>query len=204
MEFFSAIFLFALSTSITPGPNNIMIMTSGLNHGVKFSLPHLLGICFGFPIMVILVGLGIGVFFEMYPMLHEIIKIFGIIYLLYLSWLIAVSSPTSLDGGISNPLSFIQAALFQWVNPKAWVMAAGAVSAYTTVSTDIFIQVLYIALAFFVVSFPSVGVWLVFGAGLKKYLKSPKHQKIFNVSMAILLVGSVLPVVKEFVDKYTA
>jgi threonine/homoserine/homoserine lactone efflux protein len=203
MEFFSAIFLFALSTSITPGPNNIMIMTSGLNHGVKFSLPHLLGICFGFPIMVILVGLGIGVFFEMYPMLHEIIKIFGILYLLYLSWLIAVSSPTSLDGDISNPFSFIQAALFQWVNPKAWVMAAGAVSTYTTVSTDIFIQVVYIALAFFVVSFPSVGVWLIFGAGLKKYLKSPKHQKIFNVSMAILLVGSILPVVKEVVDKYT-
>ena len=204
MELFLSILLFALSTSITPGPNNIMIMTSGLNHGVKNSIPHLLGICFGFPVMVILVGLGIGVFFEMFPLFHEIIKIFGVIYLLYLSWLIALSSPTSLDGESSKPFSFVQASLFQWVNPKAWVMAAGAVSAYTTLSTDVFIQVIYIALAFFVVSFPSVGVWLVFGAGLKKYLKSPKHQKVFNVSMALLLICSVLPVLKELVDQYVA
>tara|TARA_R110001583_G_scaffold19176_1_gene75358 strand:- start:312 stop:926 length:615 start_codon:yes stop_codon:yes gene_type:complete len=202
MELLLAILLFAVSTSITPGPNNIMIMTSGLNHGVKNSLPHLLGICFGFPVMVILIGLGIGVFFEIYPLFHEIIKIFGVIYLLYLSWLIAVSSPSSLESEISKPFSFVQAALFQWVNPKAWIMAAGAVSAYTTSSTDIFIQVIYIALAFFVVSFPSVGVWLIFGAVLKKYLKSPKHQKIFNVTMALLLIASVLPVLKELFDQY--
>ncbi|ALO34778.1 lysine transporter LysE [Colwellia sp. MT41] len=204
MELFLAILLFAVSTSITPGPNNIMIMASGLNHGVKSSLPHLLGICFGFPVMVILVGLGIGVFFEMYPLFHEIIKIFGVIYLLYLSWLIALSSPTSLDGKLSKPFSFVQAALFQWVNPKAWVMAVGAVSAYTSLSTDVFNQVIYIALAFFVVSFPCVGVWLVFGSGLKKYLKSPKHQKTFNVAMALLLIGSVLPVLKELFDQYVA
>jgi len=179
-----------------------MIMTSGLNYGVKKSIPHLLGICFGFPAMVIMVGFGFSVVFEMYPLFHEAIKVLGVAYLLYLAWIIASSSPTSLDTTNAKPLSFIQAALFQWVNPKAWVMATGAVSAYTSISSDMFSQVIFIALAFFIVAFPCVGIWLVFGVGLKKYLNSPKHQKIFNLSMALLLIGSVLPVLKELVNQY--
>lgn len=197
MELYLAIFIFAASTTVTPGPNNIMIMTSGLNYGIKKSIPHLLGICFGFPAMVIMVGLGFSVVFEMYPLFHEVIKVVGVVYLLYLAWLIASSLPASLEGNNAKPFSFTQAALFQWVNPKAWVMATGAVSAYTTISTDILSQVIFIALAFFIVAFPCVGIWLVFGVGLKKYFNSPKHQKIFNLSMALLLIGSVLPVLKE-------
>ena len=202
MELYLAIILFAASTTVTPGPNNIMIMTSGLNYGVKNSIPHLLGICFGFPAMVIMVGLGFSVVFEMYPLIHEVIKVIGIAYLLYLAWLIASSSPTSLEVESSKPFSFTQAALFQWVNPKAWVMATGAVSAYTSITADIFSQVLFIALAFFIVAFPCVGIWLFFGVGLKKFLNSPKHQKIFNLSMALLLVASVIPVLKELVVQY--
>ncbi|TMM46334.1 LysE family translocator [Colwellia ponticola] len=202
MEFYLTILLFAASTTITPGPNNIMIMASGLNYGIKNSTPHLLGICFGFPAMVILVGLGFSVIFEKYPLLHEIIKVLGVIYLLYLAWLIAASSPSSLDSKKAQPLSFIQAAFFQWVNPKAWVMATGAVSAYTSVSADVFMQVSYIALAFFIVAFPCVGMWLYFGASLKKYLKSSKHQKVFNLTMALLLFLSVLPVLQELVIHY--
>lgn len=202
MEFYLAIFIFATSTTITPGPNNIMIMTSGLNYGVKSSLPHLLGICFGFPAMVIMVGLGFSVVFENYPLFHEVIKVLGVIYLLYLAWLIGSSSPTSLEGEKSKPFTFTQAALFQWVNPKAWVMATGAVSAYTSISSDIFSQVLMIALAFFIVAFPCVGIWLVFGVGLKRYLKSATHQKMFNLAMALLLVASVLPVMKELAEHY--
>ena len=204
MELYLAIFIFAASTTVTPGPNNIMIMTSGLNYGVKNSIPHLLGICFGFPAMVIMVGLGFSVVFEIYPLFHEIIKSLGVVYLLYLSWLIALSSPTSLEGEKSKPLSFIQAALFQWVNPKAWVMATGAVSAYTSISSDIFSQVIFIALAFFIVTFPCVGIWLVFGAGLKKYLNSPKHQRVFNIFMALILIGSILPVIKDLIEQYVA
>ncbi|MFT6925198.1 MAG: threonine/homoserine/homoserine lactone efflux protein [Psychromonas sp.] len=204
MEIYLAIIMFAASTTVTPGPNNIMIMTSGLNHGVKDSIPHLLGICFGFPAMVIMVGLGFSVVFEMYPLFHEAIKVLGVAYLLYLAWLIASSQPTSLEVKKAKPLSFTQAALFQWVNPKAWVMATGAVSAYTSISSDIFSQVIFIALAFFIVAFPCVGIWLVFGVGLKKYLNSPKHQKIFNLSMALLLIGSVFPVVKELFIQYIA
>jgi threonine/homoserine/homoserine lactone efflux protein len=202
MEFYFAVIIFATSTTITPGPNNIMIMTSGLNYGIKSSIPHLLGICFGFPAMVIMVGLGFSVVFEMYPVLHELIKVLGVAYLLYLAWLIATSSPTSLDAENARPLSFIQAALFQWVNPKAWVMATGAVSAYTSISSDIFSQVIIIAFAFFIVGFPCVGIWLVFGVGLKKYLHSPKHQKVFNLSMAILLIASIAPVLKELMIHY--
>ncbi|MBU2978751.1 LysE family translocator [Alteromonas sp. C1M14] len=204
MELYLAIIIFAVSTTVTPGPNNIMIMSSGLNYGVKNSIPHLLGICFGFPVMVIMVGLGFSVVFEKYPLFHEIIKVLGVAYLLYLAWLIASSSPTSLDIGKSKPLSFTQAALFQWVNPKAWVMATGAVSAYTYISSDIFSQVIFIALAFFIVAFPCVGIWLVFGAGLKKYLRSSKHQKMFNFTMAALLVGSIFPVLKELILQYAA
>ena len=204
MELYLAIIIFAASATVTPGPNNIMLMTSGLNYGVKNSIPHLLGICFGFPAMVMMVGLGFSVVFEMYPLFHEVIKVLGVAYLLYLAWLIGSSSPTSLDMENSRPLSFTQAALFQWVNPKAWVMATGAVSAYTSFSSDIFSQVIIIALAFFIVAFPCVGIWLVFGVGLKKYLHSPKHQKIFNLSMAALLVGSVFPVLKQLVFQYVA
>lgn len=202
MELYFAAFLFALTATITPGPNNIMIMTSGLNHGVKKSLPHLLGICFGFPAMVVVIGLGFGVIFETYPITHEIIKILGVIYLLYLAWLIASTSPKPVHGKRSKPFNFIQAALFQWVNPKGWVMATSAISAYTSLSGDIFIQVIYIALIFLIVAFPCCGIWLFFGSGLSKYLTSPKHQKVFNVSMALLLVASIMPVIHELTQKY--
>lgn len=202
MEFYIAVFIFAVSTTITPGPNNIMIMTSGLNYGIKSSMPHLLGICLGFPTMVLLVGLGFSVVFERYPVLHEVIKLMGIAYLLYLSWIVASSSPASLEGKQNKPFSFAQAALFQWVNPKAWIMATGAVSAFTSVSSDLLPQVIIISLLFLLVAFPCVGVWLVFGVSLKKYLTSFTQQKIFNVSMALLLTVSVLPALKDVFVQY--
>mgnify|MGYP003384878720 CR=1 FL=1 len=202
MEFYLSILIFAVSSTVTPGPNNIMILTSGLNYGVRNSIPHLLGISFGFPVMIIVIGFGFSVIFEKYPVFNEVIKVLGVAYLLYLAWLIASSSPVSLEGKKSKPLNFFQAALFQWVNPKAWVVATGAVSAYTSVSSDIFAQVIFIALAFLLVAIPSLSVWLIFGVGIRKYLKSTRHQKIFNLSMALLLVGSIIPVLNTLVDQY--
>ena len=202
MELVFVIFIFALSATITPGPNNIMIMASGLNFGVRKSFPHYLGICIGFPVMVVLVGLGFGLIFDAYPLIHEIIKVVGILYLLYLAWLIANSAPKSLDSTAPKPISFLQAVLFQWVNPKAWIMATGAVATYTSTDADIYIQVLLIASAFFVVSFPCVGSWLVFGASLKKLLKSSLHQRLFNISMALLLVVSIAPIAYGLVGDY--
>lgn len=176
-----------------------MIMTSGMNYGTRQSIPHFLGICLGFPLMVLFVGLGLGAVFDLFPVLHDIIKVLGVAYLLYLAWLIAKSAPADLNGGKSRPLTFIQSALFQWVNPKAWIMATGAVAAYTTVSGDVFLQVIVIALAFLVAAIPCVGVWLFFGVRLKKVLQQPSYQRAFNITMALLLVLSIIPVIGEMI-----
>ena len=205
MELYIAILIFAISSTVTPGPNNIMIMTSGLNFGIKRSMPHLMGICLGFPLMVAAVGLGFGTLFEKLPILHEIIKVLGVAYLLYLAWLVASAAPSNLEGSKeSNPLTFMQAALFQWINPKAWVMATGAVAAYTSQDTEMFVQVMAISLSFFAAGFPCVGIWLIFGSGLKRFLKERLYQRIFNISMALLLVVSVLPVLNELRQTYLA
>jgi threonine/homoserine/homoserine lactone efflux protein len=200
MELYLSILLFAISAAITPGPNNIMLMASGLNFGVQKSIPHLLGVAIGFPIMVILIGLGFEIVFVRYPLLHEMIKIVGIIYLFYLAWRVATASRQSLEGTKAMPLRFWQAVLFQWVNPKAWVMATGAIAAYTSLASDFFSQVLIIALTFMVVAFPCSGSWLVFGSGLKRLLQKPAYQHAFNLTMALLLVASILPVVNDLVS----
>ncbi len=203
MEHYFAILLFAFTATATPGPNNVMIMTSGVNYGVRQSLPHFFGITLGFPVMVILVGLGIGTLFERFPVLHEVIKTAGVLYLLYLSWRIATASPVSLEDGRGRPLTFWQAVLFQWVNPKAWVMVTGAIAAFTSVSSGIYLQVLLITSAFTLAVFPCVAMWMIFGLGLRKLLKAPSHQRAFNIAMAVLLVTSISPVILELVLKYS-
>lgn len=195
MDVFFAVLFFAFSSTITLGPNNIMIMSSGVNYGIKASLPHLLGICLGFPMMVLLVGFGFGVVFQQYPWLHQLIKILGIVYLLWLAWRIASSRPGSVDGQQRPPLSFWQAALFQWINGKAWVMASGAIAAFTSLAGSFYFDVAQITAAFLLMSFPCVGTWLVFGSLLRPLLAKPAVQRIFNVTMGLLLAGSVIPVV---------
>lgn len=202
MELYLAIFIFGVSTGITPGPNNIMLMTSGMNFGIKRSIPHVLGICVGFPVMIILIGLGFSIVFEKFPILHEVIKILGLVYLLYLSWLIANASPDKLESKESKPFTFLQAALFQWVNPKAWVVATSSISAYTTLEGNIYSQVLIIAIAFFFAAIIATSTWLVFGKGIKQILQSAKQQRIFNISMAALLVASVFPVIQQLYQQY--
>jgi threonine/homoserine/homoserine lactone efflux protein len=197
MSLIPAIALFALSTSITPGPNNAMIMASGLNHGIRKSLPHFAGINLGFFLMVICIGFGLGTVFESAPQLHEIIKIAGVLYLIYLAWRIAMTPTTNLDREIAQPLTSLQAALFQWVNPKAWVMISGAVATFTSQSSSIYGQVLLIAGIFITVGTPSCLLWLLGGVGLKRILTSPKQVRVFNVTMALLLVASMVPVVHQ-------
>ena len=202
MDLFLAVLFFAFSTTITPGPNNVMIMSSGMNYGIRASLPHLAGICLGFPLMVLLVGLGFGVVFERYPNLHQLIKVLGIAYLIWLAWRIAAAEPKAIAKGKSKPFSFIQAALFQWVNGKAWVMASGAVAAFTSVGGIYWIEVSVITAAFLVVAFPCVGLWLVCGSALRKVLTQPLFQRIFNIAMAIILVLSIVPVLFEIWQFY--
>ena len=199
MELVLPIFLFAFAAAITPGPNNIMIMASGLNFGTARSLPHLLGICIGFPVMIVLIGTGFGIVFQTYPFIHEVIKVVGIFYLVYLAWRIANAGNNSQTAKPGKPFTFLQSAFFQWVNPKAWIMASSAIAAYTSMGQDIFLEVLLIAFIFFLVAFPSAGSWLIFGASMQRFLRKPAYQNAFNVSMALLLIVSIIPVVIEMI-----
>ena len=149
--------------------------------------------------MIILIGTGLGAVFEKFPILHEIIKVVGIVYLIYLAWRIANADKTTWAATPGKPFTFLQSALFQWVNPKGWIMASSAIAAYTSIGNDVFLQVLLIAFIFFLVSFPSAGSWLIFGVGLQRFLEQPKYRKIFNTSIALLLVISIMPVAWELI-----
>ena len=186
--------LFCLSTTLTPGPNNFMIMNSGLKFGVQKSLPHYLGICLGFPLMVLIVALGLGDILQKYLWLKSILKIIGSAYMLYLAWhiLFALADPKTSQA--AKPLNFLQAALFQWANPKAWLMAIGAISVFTIASNYIY-NAFIISGLFFLMCLPCIGVWLVFGASLRKYLKNEKHQRWFNIIMAACLVASIAMII---------
>jgi threonine/homoserine/homoserine lactone efflux protein len=197
MDYLFTVALFAIASSVTPGPNNIMVLTSGVNFGVRKSLPLLTGICVGFTLMLLLVGLGFGQLFEWFPGLHFIIKCIGTLYLLYLAALIAKSADAITSDAQNQPFSFLKGALFQWVNAKAWVVATGAIAAFTTAGTGFYSQNMTIATTFLIVSFPCVGIWLLFGSMLKNLLKERRYRKWFNYAMALLLTLSVIPVVKE-------
>ncbi|MBE1273784.1 LysE family translocator [Enterovibrio baiacu] len=205
MEYLFAVTLFAISASATPGPNNFLLMSSGVNFGVRKSVPLLLGICVGFTIMLLLVGLGFGQLFQRFPELHLIIKCIGTAYLLYLAYLIARAGEMSdSTDEQARPLTFLKGALFQWVNAKAWVVATGTIAAFTSVGEGFYTQNAIIATTFFFVSFPSVGVWLLFGSMLKKVLTSSARRKVFNYCMSLLLVLSVIPVVRDIVFQIMA
>ena len=176
-----------------------MLTTTGLNFGVRRGLPHLAGICIGFPVMLALIGLGFGTLFQLYPVLHEIIRIVGVVYLLYLAWKIANSSGGASEVKQSKPINFWQSAAFQWVNPKAWIMGSSALAAYTSLDDNYFIQVLIICVTFLIITIPCAGLWLVFGAGLQRFLRDPKHLRLFNIAMALLLLASILPVFREII-----
>ena len=198
MEYYLSVILFCLVTSITPGPNNIMLMSSGLNHGVLKTIPHISGIIVGFPLMVAALGFGLGTIFLNYPVIHQVIKIVGISYLLFLAWKIANTSNANAGKQLKKPFTFIQAAAFQWLNPKAWVIAIGAIATFTTVG-NIEIQVIIIVFTYLFVGAFSMGLWLLMGASLQKILRSQKQFQVFNVAMAVLLVMSVAPmVIMEF------
>ena len=200
MEYLPLI-LFVISTSITPGPNNILILASGVNHGVIKSLPHFFGIGVGFLVMAIAVGLGAGNLFNQFPILQIGLKTLGVFYLLYLTFMVA-TAPIKLDAENKKPFTFMQAVLFQWVNPKAWVMIIGAVVTFSTASNHFLLQVVIIAFVFVSFGLPCVGLWLLFGVSLKKLLSNPTNLRIFNVTMAILLGTSLVPIACELYTYY--
>ena len=189
--------LFALVTSITPGPNNTMLLASGVNFGFNRTIPHMLGITCGFFVLVVAVGFGLGAVFQTYPLLYTVLRYVGAAYLLYLAWKIAHSGPVSdSEKPEAKPISYLGAAAFQWVNPKAWIMAIGAISTYTPMQ-GYFTNVIVIAAVFALINLPSVGVGAACGTLLRNVLKDRRWLRLFNWGMAALLVASLYPILLE-------
>ncbi|PZR83019.1 MAG: lysine transporter LysE [Stutzerimonas stutzeri] len=184
---------YAFVTSITPGPNNTLLLASGANHGFRASLPLLLGINFGFSGLVLAVGLGLGGLFSAIPVLHDILRYAGSAYLLYLAWKIARSAPLEPGAKAAAPLSFPAAAAFQWVNPKAWIMAVGAVAAYTP-TEGYFLNLAIVVIAYALANGPCIAVWAIGGTMLRGLLSDPARQRVFNVVMGLLLAASLYPI----------
>lgn len=200
LDLILALIGFAFVMAGTPGPNNMMVLTSGLNFGFRRTLPHMLGIAVGFGVMNVLVGLGLGQIFARWPFIYSAMKIIGAAYLLWMAIAIARSGPIEGGGERGAPFSFLQGALFQWVNAKAWVIAVGSISAYT-VPTHYLASVLLIGLVMCVVTVPCVMVWTAFGASLRTILSNSKRVRAFNLAMALLLVASLWPIIADLIAK---
>ena len=186
---------FAFVTSVTPGPNNMMLMASGANFGFQRSIPHMLGISLGHALMVFLVGMGLAGAVQAVPGLLTGMKIVSIVYMLWLAWKIAHSAAPGEGKSGGHPFSFLQAAAFQWVNPKAWAMALGATSAY---APDGSVQsYLTVAAVFAAVNLPSVSLWAFAGQAVRQILTVPARLQAFNWTMAGLLIASLIPVLVQ-------
>lgn len=192
-DLFLALLGFAFVTSVTPGPNNMMLLASGVNFGFRRTLPHMLGISVGHALMVFLVGLGLAGVFTAWPLALTVLKVASVAYMLWLAWKIAHAGAPGEGRVKPAPMTFLQAAAFQWVNPKAWAMALGAVSAYV-VDPSIWAYAA-VAGAFALVNLPSVSVWAGAGQAVRRWLDGPGRLRAFNWTMAALLVLSLWPVV---------
>jgi threonine/homoserine/homoserine lactone efflux protein len=182
---------FAFVTSITPGPNNIMLTASGVNFGFRRTIPHVLGISAGFMALLLASGFGLGTLFYAYPPAQVALKVVGILYMLWLAWRVATAGEIGDHEDRARPMSFWEAAVFQWVNPKGLIMALGAMSIY--IRPGEVGDILLVTLVFAAINLPSVGTWAVFGSALRNVLKDPKRIRVFNVIMALLLVTSIVP-----------
>ena len=198
MNFETLVFLFgfAFSTSITPGPNNMMLFASGVNFGFRRTIPHMLGISVGFLSLLLGVGFGLGALLHTVPLLYTVLKFAGGVYLLWIAYKIGTSRTLSEGGETgSQPLTLLQAAAFQWINPKAWVMAVSAMATYPNPDQYIW-TVIIVGLVFTAVNLPSVSSWAAFGSVMRQWLSVPVRLKWFNITMALLLVVSLWPMLK--------
>jgi threonine/homoserine/homoserine lactone efflux protein len=191
LEQLIAFSVFAFVTSVTPGPNNIMLTATGANVGVRRGLPHLFGVALGFALMIFLVAAGIGSVLIDNPMAMRVLRIAGIAILLYLAWKIATARRTR-DGPASRPIGFVEAVAFQWVNPKGWLICASAVGSFLQVETGAVLQAALFAAIFLAVGLPCMFAWLGFGATMQRFLRSDGALRIFNIAMGLLLAASLM------------
>jgi len=191
--------LFALASSITPGPNNIMLLASGANFGFRRTIPHMLGISFGHALQVTLVGVALLNLFEQLPWVQTALLVPCAAYLLVLAWRIANAAPPGDAPVTAQPMSALQAAAFQWVNPKAWYMA---IYAQTNFAPDgaLVLSALTVAVVFALTNLPSVSVWAWGGVQVRRLLQTPARLRIFNVTMALCLVASLYPMVVSLLE----
>ena len=197
LDALAALTLFAFVASITPGPNNLMLLSSGTRFGFRRSIPHMLGVMLGFPLMITVIGLGLARLFTEFPMVQTVLKVASIAYLLYLAFKIATAPTPTVDDGESSarPLTFFQAAAFQWVNPKGWTMALTVLSAYMP-PTDPWRGLSIIATLVLLINVPVVTLWTAMGIQLRRFLGQPQKLRAFNLIAAGLLVASLYPVIR--------
>ncbi|MDG3042264.1 LysE family translocator [Roseicyclus marinus] len=187
-----ALIVFAFASSITPGPNNIMLLASGANFGLRRTIPHMLGISIGHAVMVALIGLGLLRLFELLPWLRPALMAACAAYLLWLAWKIANAAAPDAARAAGRPFTFVQAAGFQWVNPKAWYMGIYAQTYYAPADAG-WLGALFVPVVFALVNLPSVAIWAAAGTALRRWLAEPERLRVFNITMALLLVASLYP-----------
>ena len=203
-DLFLPLLALGVSMSFTPGPNNFMVAASGANFGWRRTLPLYFGIIAGFVTLLLAVGFGLGAVFDRYPILHDILRYAGGAYLIWLGVKIATgwggkSAPSEVgqkapanDRGAGKPIGFFLGAAFQWVNPKAWVLAVGAMAAFTLADRPMTPQVLMIAAVLGALAFPSLALWLGSGVLVARYLKTERAMRIFNIALGCLCIASVV------------
>ncbi|HEX7029600.1 MAG TPA: LysE family translocator [Gammaproteobacteria bacterium] len=189
-----AFLVFALVAGFTPGPNNLMLATSGVNFGLRRTVPHLLGVVAGFPVLFAAAGLGLGGLFQRFPWLHVGLTIAGSAYLLWLAWKIAFAPAVKNGANRARPLTFWQAAAFQWVNPKGWMMVITAISVYTEAGDGYLRQLAVMTAVALLVTLGSTSTWAAFGVGIRRLFEHrPGLLRAFNIVMGLLLVASLAP-----------
>ena len=187
---------FAIATSVTPGPNNVLVAASAARFGVRRTVPHMFGIAAGFALMVLLAGMGLAAPLAHYPAAQGAMRLVGALWLLVIAWKIATAGARA-SAATTAPLGFFGAAAFQWVNPKAWMMVLGMAGAWITGREAVLPQIAVMALVFALVCVPCCLVWAAVGVGAAPLLSTDRRLRSFNVAMAVLLVASLVPVLLD-------
>ncbi len=192
-SFFVSVAIFALVMTGTPGPNNVMLTTSGANFGYRRSVPHFLGIGLGLISLIVLNGVGLGVVFHTYPLMQEILKWAGSAYLLYLAWrIVRAGLSVNLEEEVAKPMTCLEAMMFQFLNPKAWMMSVTAVSSFAAQGSDYGWSIVAICVVFLIVQIQTSSVWVGFGTFIRRWLSTPRSWKVFNSSMGALTASCVV------------
>jgi hypothetical protein len=188
---------FIVASSITPGPNNTMLMASGVNFGLRRTLRHWAGVQIGFAVMLLAVGLGLHTVMAQFPGFYDLLRLAGAAYMLVIAWRLATAQSVSAElQRPAHPMGFWAAVAFQWVNPKAWVMAVTFMSTYPPAQAGL-AQIAPLVLLFVLLGSPCSALWAGFGSAMRTFLQDPRRLRIFNITMALALLASLYPMLQR-------